>query len=60
MSGVGLSEGASVAAKTVRTNRRGNASFAFPTTLAAGQVVTATATNASGNTSEFSQVHFVQ
>jgi hypothetical protein len=44
----------------VRTNRRGNASFAFPTTLAAGQVVTATATNASGNTSEFSQVHFVQ
>ena len=44
----------------MRTNRRGNASFAFPTTLAAGQVVTPTATNASGNASEFSQVHFVQ
>ena len=44
----------------MRTNRRGNASFAFPTTLAAGQVVTATATNASGNTSEFSQGRFVQ
>ncbi len=41
--------------KTVRTNRRGKASFTFPTTLAAGQVVTATATDASGNTSEFSQ-----
>src|SRR3712207_8229386 len=26
--------------KTVRTNRRGNASFGFPTTLAAGQFVT--------------------
>jgi hypothetical protein len=44
----------------VRTNRRGKASFTFPTTLAAGQVVTATATDASGNTSEFSQGRFVQ
>jgi len=46
--------------RAVRTNRRGNASFTFATTLAAGQVVTATATDASGNTSEFSQGRFVQ
>ncbi|MFL6209445.1 MAG: Calx-beta domain-containing protein [Pyrinomonadaceae bacterium] len=38
------------------TDGSGNVSFTFhPTTLSAGQVVTATATDTSGNTSEFSQ-----
>ncbi len=41
--------------KRVTTNRKGRASFTFSTTLSAGQVVTATATNADGSTSEFSQ-----
>jgi hypothetical protein len=45
--------------KRVATNRRGKASFAFTTTLSAGQVVTATATNAGGSTSEFSQARTV-
>lgn len=45
--------------KRVTTNRRGKASFSFTTTLSAGQVVTATATNAGGSTSEFSQARTV-
>jgi len=44
---------------TVRTNERGRASFAVATSVAAGQFVTATATDASGNTSEFSQARVV-
>nr|MBA3952599.1 hypothetical protein [Rubrobacter sp.] len=45
--------------KRVTTNRKGKASFDFTTALSAGQVVTATATNAGGNTSEFSQARTV-
>ena len=45
--------------KRVTTNRKGKASFTFTTTLSPGQVVTATATNAGGNTSEFSQARAV-
>jgi hypothetical protein len=45
--------------KTVRTNDRGKVSFAFTTTLSADQVITATATDSAGNTSEFSQGVFV-
>jgi CSLREA domain-containing protein len=41
--------------KTVTTNDRGRATFNFNTSVSAGQLVTATATDASGNTSEFSQ-----
>ena len=41
--------------KRVTTNRKGRASFTFSTVLSPGQVVTATATNAGGSTSEFSQ-----
>jgi hypothetical protein len=54
----GPPEGASFlgALTTVKTNAGGNASFTFTTTtlLAPGQVVTATATDPAGNTSEFS------
>ena len=46
--------------KRVTTNRKGKATFSFTTTLSANQVVTATATDASGNTSEFSQGRFVE
>jgi trimeric autotransporter adhesin len=41
--------------KTVRTSRKGKVSFTFNTSLSAGEFVTATATDAAGNTSEFSQ-----
>src|SRR5205085_4443276 len=41
---------------TVMTDASGDATFTFhPTTLSSGQVVTATATDDNGNTSEFSQ-----
>jgi hypothetical protein len=45
--------------KRVTMNRRGEASFPFTTTLSAGQVVTATATDAGGSSSEFSQARTV-
>ena len=52
----GFGEGETfIGQKRVTTNRKGKASFTFSTTLFAGQVVTATATNAGGSTSEFSQ-----
>ena len=41
--------------KTVTTNDRGRVSFTFATALTAGQIITATATDSGGNTSEFSQ-----
>jgi hypothetical protein len=46
--------------KTVRANKKGKASFAFAAALTAGEFVTATATDASGNTSEFSAAREVQ
>jgi hypothetical protein len=48
--------------KTVTTNDRGKVSFTFTPSaaLAAGEFVTATATDASGNTSEFSAAREVQ
>jgi CSLREA domain-containing protein len=46
--------------KTVTTNREGRVTFTFATALTAGEVVTATATDASGNTSEFSAGRFVE
>lgn len=45
---------------TVRTNREGKVSFTFPTALSEGEFVTATATNASGSTSEFSAARRVE
>jgi len=45
--------------KTVTTNDRGRASFTFATSLTAGEFMTATATDASGNTSEFSAARTV-
>ena len=52
----GFGEGETfIGQKRVTTNRKGRAAFTFSTTLSAGQVVTATATNAGGSTSEFSQ-----
>jgi CSLREA domain-containing protein len=46
--------------KTVRTSRKGKVSFAFsPPSLSAGEFVTATATDTTGNTSEFSQARVV-
>jgi hypothetical protein len=45
--------------KTVTTNDRGRASFTFATALTAGEFVTATATDAFGNTSEFSAARTV-
>ncbi len=54
----GYGQGQSLIATTdVTTDGNGNASFflTLPTVLAAGQVVSATATDASGDTSEFSQ-----
>jgi hypothetical protein len=51
----GFGEGETVLGeKTVTTNDRGRASFTFATALTAGEFVTATATDAFGNTSEFS------
>jgi hypothetical protein len=41
--------------KTVTTNDRGRATFSVVTSVLTGKVVTATATNASGNTSEVSR-----
>lgn len=56
----GFGEGETfLGAKRVTTNRRGKASFTFTTALSPGQVVTATATNAGGSTSEFSQARTV-
>jgi titin len=46
--------------KTVRTNDRGKVSFTFATTLDTDEFVTATATDAAGNTSEFSQARTVE
>ena len=47
--------------KTVRTNRKGKASFTFTMAVSAGQFVTATATrNSTGDTSEFSAAREVQ
>jgi hypothetical protein len=47
--------------KTVTTNDRGKVSYSFaPTALTTGEFVTATATDASGNTSEFSAAREVQ
>jgi len=46
--------------KTVTTNDRGRASFTFATALTAGEFVTATTTDASGNTSEFSRARVVE
>jgi uncharacterized protein (TIGR03437 family) len=43
-----------VGSTTVTTNAGCNASFTFPASLSPGQVITATATDPSGNTSEFS------
>lgn len=54
----GYGEGASLLGRvTVNTDVTGNATFevTLPTGLASGQFVTATATNAAGSTSEFSQ-----
>ena len=45
---------------TVRTNRKGKASFTFTTAVSAGEFVTATATDSGGNTSEFSAAREVQ
>ena len=46
--------------KTVTTNDRGKATFTFaPSSLSAGEFVTATATDPVGNTSEFSQAQVV-
>jgi hypothetical protein len=45
--------------KTMTTNDRGRASFTFATSRTAGEFVTATATDASGNTSEFSAARTV-
>jgi hypothetical protein len=45
----------------VRTDRRGKVSFTFsPSSLSAGEFVTATATDALGNTSEFSRWRTVE
>lgn len=46
--------------KTVTTNKQGKASFTFNVAVPAGQVVAATATDAGGNTSEFSRAVTVQ
>jgi hypothetical protein len=48
--------------KTVTTNDRGKVSFTFTPSaaLSVGEFVTATATDASGNTSEFSAAREVQ
>jgi hypothetical protein len=51
--------------KTVRTDRRGKVSFTFAPSslsaaLSAGDIVTATATDPVGNTSEFSRAHTVE
>ncbi|HEV2744309.1 MAG TPA: hypothetical protein VGV91_14235, partial [Rubrobacter sp.] len=45
--------------KRVTTGRRGKATFSFSAALSPGQVVSATATNAGGSTSEFSQARTV-
>jgi hypothetical protein len=45
--------------KTVKTNKKGRASFTFVSSASAGQFVTATATDSVGNTSEFSQAREV-
>ena len=45
--------------KRVTTSRRAMASFTFSTAPSAAHVVTATATNAGGSTSEFSQARTV-
>lgn len=56
----GFGEGETfIGAKRVKTSRRGEASFTFSTTLSPGRVVTATATDAGGSTSEFSQARSV-
>src|SRR5262249_19782616 len=44
-----------VGSTAVTTNASSNASFSFPASLALGQFITATATDPSNNTSEFSQ-----
>ncbi len=44
---------------TVNTNGSGNATFNYPSTLPLGVVATATATDAAGNTSEFSSCRTV-
>ena len=41
--------------KTVKTDRKGKATFTITASLVAGQIVSATATDSVGNTSEFSQ-----
>jgi hypothetical protein len=41
--------------KTVTTNDRGRVSFNLNTSVSAGQIITATATDSVANTSEFSQ-----
>jgi hypothetical protein len=46
--------------RTVTTNSEGRVSFTFATALTAGEVTTATATDASGSTSEFSSGRFVE
>jgi hypothetical protein len=46
--------------KTVKTNRKGKATFTFIAPFGAGQIITATATDSTGNTPEFSQGHAVQ
>jgi CSLREA domain-containing protein len=46
--------------RTVTTNSEGRVSFTFATAVTAGEVVAATATDASGNTSEFSAARFVE
>jgi hypothetical protein len=52
----GIDEGKTLLrSKTVTTDDKGNAFFSVATSVLTGKVVTATATNASGNTSEFSR-----
>ena len=52
----GFGEGETfVRQKTVKTNRKGKATFTIDAAFVAGQIVTATATDSAGNTSEFSQ-----
>jgi hypothetical protein len=46
--------------KTVTTNTEGRVSFTFATALTAGEIITATATDATGSTSEFSAGRFVE
>jgi hypothetical protein len=43
----------------VRTNKKGKFAFSFVSSACAGEFVTATATDTSGNTSEFSQAREV-